>query len=155
MIGQRLHHFGVGEFEQAGPLLDQNDAHAERREHAGVFDANHAAAHHHQGLGDLRHLQDLIAVQNGAPVDGDLRRDGGLGADRDDHIFRVAFGGAGQSGDAHGMGVDERGRAEQDIDAVAPKLGNGDVDLGADDMLHAERQIGHGDLVFHAVVDPV
>ena len=64
VIGQRLDHFRIGEFQQPRPLLHQNHAHAERREHAGVLHADHAAAHHDQGLRNVRHLQDLIAVDD-------------------------------------------------------------------------------------------
>ena len=51
MIAQRFDHFGIGKFQQSRALFHDDHAHAERREHAGVFDANHAAAHHDQRLG--------------------------------------------------------------------------------------------------------
>ena len=60
-----------------------------------------------------------------------------------------------QAGHADRVRIDEAGHAEQHLDVVARKLRHGDVDLGLDHVLHAEGQIRHGDLFFHAVVDAV
>ena len=46
MVGKRLDDFGVGELQQARPFFHQDDAHSKGGEHAGVFHADHAAAHH-------------------------------------------------------------------------------------------------------------
>ena len=54
VVGERLDDFGIGEFQQARPLLHQDHAHAQDREHAGVLHADDAAAHHDQGLAECR-----------------------------------------------------------------------------------------------------
>ena len=66
VIAERLDDLLVGELQQPRPLFNQRDAHAERREHAGVLDADHAAAHHDQGLGQVGQVQNLVAVDDGA-----------------------------------------------------------------------------------------
>src|ERR1700728_1584107 len=53
------------------------------------------------------------------------------------------------------MIVCETGHAADDFDAVAGKLGLGDIDLSLDDVLDAEGKIGHGDLFLHAVIHAV
>ena len=45
---QSFNHFGIGEFEQARGLFNNDDAHAEWGKHTGVFDANDAATHDDQ-----------------------------------------------------------------------------------------------------------
>ena len=84
VIAEGLDDFAIGEFEQAVALFDQGDADTENREHAGVFDADNAAAHDDQGLGQLGQVENLVAVHDGAAVDGHIGRIGGLGADGDD-----------------------------------------------------------------------
>ncbi len=44
VVAERFDDFLVGEFEQLGAFFNQGDAHAEDGEHAGVFDADDAAA---------------------------------------------------------------------------------------------------------------
>ena len=73
VVAERFDHLGVGKFEQARALFDDDDAHAERGEHAGVLDADDAAADHDQGARHLRHRQNLIAINNVAAVDRHLR----------------------------------------------------------------------------------
>ena len=48
VVAERFHHFRVGEFQQARALFHDDHAHAQRGEHAGVLDADHAAADHDQ-----------------------------------------------------------------------------------------------------------
>ena len=155
VVGQRLHHFGVGEFEQPRPLFHQDHAHAQDGEHAGVLDADHAAAHHDQGLGDFRHLQDLIAVDDVAAVDGDLAETAGLvpvammmlGASKSDCPR--------DAGDADVCGSRRPACAVDHVDAVAGELRLRDVDFGLDHVLHAEGEVRHGDLFLDPVVDAV
>ena len=64
MVGQRLHHFVVGELQQARTLLHQNHARPQNREHARIFHADHAAAHHDQRPRYVRDTQNLIAVDD-------------------------------------------------------------------------------------------
>ncbi len=51
--------------------------------------------------------------------------------------------------------VFEAGDADQHLDVVARELRFGDVDLGLDDVLHAEGEVRHGDAFLHPVVHAV
>ncbi len=73
VIRQRLDHLRIRELQQPRPLLHQNHAHAERREHAGVLHPDHAAADHDHRLRNIRHLQHLIAVDDRRVVQRHLR----------------------------------------------------------------------------------
>ena len=73
VVGQRFHHLVIGELQQTRPFFHQDHAHAQGREHARVFHADDAAAHHDHRFGNLRHLQHLIAIDDVAPVDGHFR----------------------------------------------------------------------------------
>ena len=53
------------------------------------------------------------------------------------------------------MGVNETGDAVDDFDVIAGELGLGDVDLGLDDGLDAEGEVGHGDFFLHLVVHAI
>ena len=155
VVAEGLDDFAVGEFEQAVALFDQRDAHAEDGEHAGVFDADDAAADHDERAGQLGQAENLVAVDDGAAVDGHLGRAGGLGADGDDDAVGFEGGFGLRAFDADLVGIDEAGDAVDDVDAVAGELRLGDVDFGLDDGLDAEGQVGHGDLFLDAVVDAV
>src|SRR4029077_10957942 len=52
-------------------------------------------------------------------------------------------------------GVGEAGDSGKDFDAVARKLRANYVDFGFDDVLRAEGQVGHGDLILHAIVHAI
>ena len=54
-----------------------------------------------------------------------------------------------------GVGSIEAGDAVDDVDAVAGELGLGDVHFGLDDVLNAEGEIGHGDLLLDPIVHAV
>ena len=155
MVAERLDDFAVGEFEQAVAFFNERDAHAENGEHAGVFDADDAAADHDERAGQFGQVEDLVAVDDGAAVDGHLGRGGGLGADGDDDVVGFERGFSLRACDAHLVGIDEAGDAVDHVDAVARELGLGDVDFGLDDGLDAEGQVGHGDLFLDPVVDAV
>ncbi len=84
VIAERFDDFLVGEFEQLVALFNEGDADAEDGEHAGVFDADDAAADDDERVGAVGKVENLVAVDDGAAVDGDFGRGGGLGADGDD-----------------------------------------------------------------------
>ena len=80
MVTKRFDHLGIGEFQQARTFFNQRHAHAQRGEHAHILDADDSAAHNDHGLGNHRHLQNLIAVDDGRVVERDQGRDGGFRA---------------------------------------------------------------------------
>jgi hypothetical protein len=155
MVAEGLNDFAIGEFEQAVALFDQCDADAEDGEHAGVFDTDDAAANDDERVGQVFEAEDLVAIDDGPAVDGDLGRGGRLGADGDDDAIGFEGGFSFRASDMDVVRIDEAGDAVDDVDAVAGKLGFGDVDFSFDDGLDAEGQVGHGDLFLDAVIDAV
>ena len=155
VIAEGFDDFAIGELEQAVALFDERDADAEDGKHAGVLDADDASADHQERAGQFRQGKNLVAVDDGAAIDGDPGRVGGPGADGKDHA--VGFEGefALRTLDAQLMRVDEAGDAMNDIDAVAGKLRLSDVHFGLDHRLDAECQVGHGDLFLDLVVHAV
>ena len=110
MIAEGFDDLLVGKVEQAVALFDERDAHAQHREHAGVFDADDPAAHHDERVGQRLQAEDLVAVDNGAAIDGHLRRRGGLRTHGDDDAvgFKRHF--ALRALDAHVVRIDEVGK---------------------------------------------
>ena len=155
VIAEGLDDLPVGEFEQPVAFFDERDADAEDGEHAGVFDADDAAADDDQGAGQFGQVENLVAVDDGAAVDGDLGRSGGPGADGDDDAAGFERGVGLRALDADLVGIEEAGDAVDHVDAVARELGLGHVHLGLDDGLDAEGQVGHGDLFLDPVVHAV
>ena len=119
VIAKRLNHFLVGKFEQARAFLDERDAHAERREHAGVLDANHAAANDDHGFGNFRHAEDLVAVYDGFVVERNERGDSGLGAGGEDDVVGLEFQLAARTGHLDAMGIEKARDSGDDVDPVA------------------------------------
>jgi len=109
MIGERLDDLGVREFEQPRPLLHQNDAHAERGEHARVLDADDTAAHDDQRLWNVRHLQDLVAIHDGATVQRNFWGIGGFRTCGDDDRAALQIDLSKFVDDLQVMRIDKRG----------------------------------------------
>src|SRR4029077_5614575 len=155
MVAKRLDHFRVGELQQARALLDQRHAHAERREHADVLDADHSATHNDHGLGNLRHLQNLIAIDDGLVVERDQRRDGRLRASGDNDVTRFKLGLSPGTRHLHVVRIEKAGGSRDDVDAVAGKLRANHIDFRFDDAQRAKGKIRHGDLFLDAIVDAI
>ncbi len=155
VVAKRFDHFLVGKFEQTWTLFDERDAHSQRGEHAGVLDADHAAAHDDHGFGDFRHAKDLVAVDDGLVVEGHERRDRGLGASGQDDVLRLEFRLAASAGDLDAVGIEETCDSGNDVNAVARELRANHVDFRFDDVKRAEGKIRHGDGFLHAVVHAV
>ena len=109
IVGERLHHLGVGKFQQTRPFFHQDHADAQSGEHAGILDADDAAAHHDQALRDFRHVQHLIAIDDVAAVDRHLGRLSGLGAGGHDEKVRAVGLLAARTGYQQRIWVDEAG----------------------------------------------
>ena len=155
VVAKRFDQFLIGKFEQPGTLFDERDAHAQNGEHAGVLNANHAAANYNHGLGNFRHAEDLIAVDDGAVVERHQRRDGRLGAGREDDVLGFVFLLASRAADLDAARIEKARGAGDDVDAVARELGANHVDFCFDDVERAEGEIGHGDGFLHPVVDAI
>ena len=107
VVRERLHYFRVCEFQEPRTLLNQNDPNSQRGKHAGIFHSYDPAAHDDHGLRDIRHQEDLIAVDYGAIVDGDSGGGSRLGAGGDDDDVGHVVGHAARILNADMRGVDE------------------------------------------------
>src|SRR5579859_2527756 len=155
VIAEGFDNLLVGELKQPVAFFDQRDADAEDGEHAGVFDADDAAADYDQGARQLGQVHDLVAVDDGAAVDRNAVGGGRLGAHGENDPAGVQGHVCFRALDAQCLRVDEVGQAVDDVNAVAGELGLGHVDLSLDDSRDAKGQVGHGDLVFDPVVHPI
>ena len=155
VVAESFDHFGVCELKQARPLLDENHAHPERCKHAGVLDANDSAADHDQRFRNIRHLQNLVAVDDVSIVEWNERRVRGLGSRRDDDVGGFIFRLVARADHADVVRIDEAGHTGEHFDAVARKLRADHVHLCLDHMLRAKAEVSHRDLLFHAIVDAV
>ncbi len=155
MVAERFDHFGIGKFQKARSFFDERDAHAESGEHTGVLDADDAAADNDHGFGNFGYAKDLIAVDDGAAVEGNERRFCGLCAGSDDDVVGLVFGLSARTLDLNAIRIEEAGGAGDDIDAVAGELCLDDVDFGFDDVECAEGEVGHADMFLHAVIGAI
>src|SRR5450631_1312675 len=155
VVAESFNNFAVGEFEQAVALFNESDAHAEDGEHAGVFDADNAAAYNDERVGQRIQAENLVAVDDGAAVHRHLGRAGRLGSHSDDDVIGFESGFSLRACDMDMRGVDEVGDAMDNVNAVARKLRLGYVDFSFYDCLDAEGQVGHGDLFLDPVIDAV
>ena len=64
MVEQRFDDFAVAELEQLRAAVDDRDLHAERGEHDGVFEADHAAADDDHRAGHAAEREDFVGVED-------------------------------------------------------------------------------------------
>src|SRR4051794_14180698 len=155
VVGECFHDLGICEFQKPRPFLDQGDANSEGREHAGVLDADDAAAYDNERSRNRRHFEDLIAVEYGAPVNGNFGRERRFGSGCDDDRFGVYL-----IHPTRSRNLNRRRRLETrdtgyHLDAVAGELSLRHVDFRLDHMLHAKGEISHTDLLFYPVTNAV
>src|SRR5205823_6328738 len=103
-----------------------------------------AAADDNHRLRDLRQVEYFVAVDDVAPVDRDLVRSGRFRSGGDDEYIGFVPGCSAAALDFDGLRVYEARGPHDQIDIVARKLRLGDIDLCFDDVLHTEREVGHG-----------
>jgi hypothetical protein len=80
LVDKRLHHLRVNKRQQAGELLDQRHADAQRREYAGVLESDDPASDHGQGPWKAVQVQYVVRGEYVGPVERDTRGLGGRGA---------------------------------------------------------------------------
>ena len=154
VVAEGLDDFAVDERQQAIALVDQRDAHAQRRKDAGILNADHARAHHRQGARELLEPHDIVADEDALPVKRDARIAAGTGADGQHDVGRRYVALSASVADqvqADRMGIDKCRLGVDQLDAVAQELMAGDVDLVADDVLGAEEQVAHRDVLLDCV----
>src|SRR5205823_10678754 len=136
-------------------LLDQRDAHTQGGENARVLDANDSSANHDQRARNRGHFQDLIAIDNGPGGDWHLRRGCRLGAGRNHNLFSSDLRRASRARYLKRFRVLKARDSINHIYTVSRELRLRNVDLGFNDVLYAEREIRHRDLLFYAIADAV
>jgi hypothetical protein len=122
----------------------------ESGEHRGVLDADHAGADDEERPRELLQREDAVRVDHGLAVDGHGRR-GGLRPDGDDDVVRLDLDGAGRARHRQRVRPREFGAPGEEGDPVPLHLGADDVDLARDDLVAAEQQVVHRDVVLHGV----
>ena len=156
-MGEMAGDFAVDERQQVRALVDDGHAHAEGCEDRRVLEADHAGSHHRYGARQFFQRQDVVADQDALAVERDrlvARRHGAHG-DNDLACGAIARAAPGRVFHAHGVRIDELGAADGELDLVALKLVACDVDLVADDVVGAEVQVRHGDVLLDRVARSV
>jgi hypothetical protein len=84
LVLECFHDLQVAEVQHAFPAFDDGDLRSEGGEHRGVLDPDHPGADDHHRRRDPVHLQDLVGVDDGPPVERHRLRSSGPRADRQD-----------------------------------------------------------------------
>jgi hypothetical protein len=157
VIDERFHDLAIDERQQLRARVDERDAHAQRREDAGILQADDPGADHHQRLGQLFDPQQIVAgedvltvawrkrVVHGRRADGD---DDERGADLLNDSLRHQL-------EPQPVRIDERCRGDENVDAIAHQLMPSHVDLVADHVIDAEKEVAHRDVLLDRVRRPV
>jgi hypothetical protein len=98
-------------------------------------------------LGSLGRSRTWSLLMMVRPLMGTLG-ESGLGAGGDENVLGIVDVGAARVGHRTWFGIFEAAPRREHLDVVARELGLGDVDLGLDDVLDAEGEVGHGDRSF-------
>src|SRR5258708_21922416 len=154
-VGQRLNHFGIGEFQQPRTPLHQDHAHTQRCDHARVSHADDAAANHDHGFRNLRHFQDLVAIDDVPAVQRHLAGAGRFGSGGDDDCLRTVRLLASDAVNLDSVRIYELRNAVDHFDVVARQLRLDHIDFGLDHVLDPERQVLHRDLFLDPVINTV
>ena len=134
VMEQRFDDFAVAEFEQLRAAVDDGHLHAERGEHDGVFEADHAAADDDHRTRHAAEREDFVGVENRLAVERDMvgSRRPGAGGQQDVPAFEDLWLAA--AGDFDAVRIDERRFAADDVDAVAGELVLEDLPFGLADV---------------------
>ena len=151
VVEQRLDDFAVAEFEQLRAAVDDGHLHAERGEHDGVFEADHAAADDDHRTRHVAEREDFVGVEDGLAVERDMARSRRprAGGQEDVPAFEDLWFAA--AGNFDVVRIDERRFAADDVDAVAGELVLEDLPLGLVDVADHQPQVVHRDFAFAAV----
>ena len=153
MINQRIDNLVVDKGQQALVHLHQRHARAERGEHAGVFAADHAAAHNRQRARQTTQLEQAIAGENVLAIERNVVRlhNGCAHGDHDMPSGDFVFALLADEAEMHRVIIDDGGDAGKKLDAVALQLMLADLDLVADNVIRPQQQIAHGDVLLDGV----
>ncbi len=156
VVAEGLDDFLVGKFEQLGSRFSIRVTRTPRMANMQVYSTPMTPPPTTiRDSGQGGEFEDLVAVDDGAAVDGNLGRRGRLGADGDDDAVGFEVVSPWAPSTRTWLRIDEVGDAVDDVDAVAGELGFGDVHFSLDDRLDAKGKVGHGDLFFDPVIHAV
>src|SRR5262249_31123336 len=133
--------------------------HAQGGKDAGVFQADHARADNGQRPGQAVQAEDVIATADLLAVEGDvfLARDFGARGDNNVRGRHIAHGagaaavGAVDLGQPNQVRLDEGRLGGEDLDLVAHQLVARYVNFVTDNVVGAEQQVLHGDVLLDRV----
>ena len=134
-------------------MSNERHPHAQRGEHAGVLEADHPGADHHERARQTVEAHRVVAREDAPSVEHDalVARGRGAGGQNDvrpaDGLSAVAVGVL----DLDGVRIDEGPVAVEDVDVVAQQLMPHDVGLVAHHLVGPEDQILHADVLLGGV----
>ena len=151
VVQQRFDDFVVAELEQVGAAVDHRDLHAQRGEHDGVFQADHAAADDDHRPRHARQIEDLVGIENRFAVERNVRGPRGPRAGGQQDVLGLEDLPFAAAADFDAVRIDERRLAVRDVHAVAGELVLDDVPIGLRDFDHLPPQLVHRDLALAEV----
>ena len=153
VIDQRVDDLVIDKGQQAFIDFDQGHARAQRGKHTSIFTADHSAADHGQGFGQMIQLKQAIAGKNRLAIKQDVVGLGNGSPHRDHDIARrqLVFALFANKVHMNRMLIDNRSDAGEQFYAVALELMLADFDLVSNNMIGAQQQVVHGDIFFHLI----
>ena len=156
VVLERLDDLEIAELQHPLALLDDRHLRAQRGEHRGVLDADHAGARHQHRPRDPLQVQDAVGIDDRPVVEGHAGGPGRLGAGRDHEVLGADLAQPVVAVvDLYAVRAGESPGAGEDRDAVPGQLAADDIALPADHVLGPGGQVGDGDLVLEPVGLPV
>ena len=134
----------IEEFQWPGPAIDDGDLDTERREHAGIFDADDSGADHRQTAGQAAQAEQPVGGHHRDAIAWYAGRFAGPCADRNQQVVAVQDHPSAHPLDLDAGRGDQSRRAAEDLDVIAPEVVLDHMDLAVDDVLHMGQQLLHG-----------
>ena len=143
VVRERLDHLLIQEVEDGGPLVDDGHRIAQRGEHGGVLQANHARAHDDHVLAEGVEGEELVGVDDVAAVERDLRAVCGARPAGDEDVLGGHGNAATRRLDDEGVRVGEARGAVDGLDAIALELAADDLGFAVQHGAHPQPELGH------------
>jgi len=133
--------------------VDEHHPDTQRGENARVLEADDPGTDHGERLRQLLHPQQIIGCEDAFAVATTIRITDRRRTDRDHnmggrHLLSHAFL---EQIEANAMRIDERRTGVEDVDVISQQLMACDVDFVVNDLIHAEQEIPHRDVLLDGI----